>query len=287
MLAPYIGGALDEAEERIGTILEAPASWLIPEVLPRVTAIVTELADWVAKHLPILMAQFGVAILLTYYLLVDGAQSVEEFLRLMPEKALIRRFLVELNSIYNSLFNVYLINSLLTGLIAAVGFLLLGVPYPFLWGMVTAVFALIPMIGAGAVYFPMALYFLVVQDYTRVVAVLLFGTLFLNVFPENIMRPTLAKAGAAIHPAVTLLAFAAPLFVIGVMGVIVGPALYGFVLAAYRTRLHIMEEEAGEMVTTPGGPKPSPKSSFLSIEGLRRLGRKARSFVSWLTRGWL
>jgi predicted PurR-regulated permease PerM len=287
MLAPYIGGALDEAEVRIGTILEAPASWLIPEVLPRVTTIVTELADWVAKHLPILMAQFGVAILLTYYLLVDGAQSVEEFLRLMPERALIRRFLVELNAIYNSLFNVYLINSLLTGLIAAVGFLLLGVPYPFLWGMVTAVFALIPMIGAGAVYFPMSLYFLVVQDYTRVVAVLLFGTLFLNVFPENIMRPTLAKAGASIHPAVTLLAFAAPLFVIGVMGVIVGPALYGFVLAAYRTRLHIMEEEAGEMVTTPGGPKPSPKSSFLSIDGLRRLGRKARSFVSWLTRGWL
>jgi len=287
MLAPYIGGALDEAEERIGTILEAPASWLIPEVLPRVTAIVTELADWVAKHLPILMAQFGVAILLTYYLLVDGAQSVEEFLRLMPEKALIRRFLVELNSIYNSLFNVYLINSLLTGLIAAVGFLLLGVPYPFLWGMVTAVFALIPMIGAGAVYFPVALYYLVVQDYTRVVAVLLFGTLFLNVFPENIMRPTLAKAGAAIHPAVTLLAFAAPLFVIGVMGVIVGPALYGFVLAAYRTRLHIMEEEAGEVVTTSKGPKPSKTSSVLSIDGLRRLGRKARSFVSWLTRGWL
>jgi len=71
------------------------------------------------------------------------------------------------------------------------------------------------------------------------------------------------------------------------MGVIVGPALYGFVLAAYRTRLHIMEEEAGVVVTTPGGPKPSPKSSFLSIDGLRRLGRKARSFVSWLTRGWL
>lgn len=287
MLVPYIGDALDEAKEQIGIILKAPASWLVPEVLPRVTTIVTELADWVAKHLPILMAQFGVAILLTYYLLVDGAQSVEEFLRLMPERVLIRRFLGELNSIYNSLFNVYLINSLLTGLIAAVGFLLLGVPYPFLWGMVTSVFALIPMIGAGAVYFPVALYYLVVQDYTRVVAVLLFGTLFLNVFPENILRPTLAKAGAAIHPAITLLAFAAPLFVIGFMGVIVGPALYGFVLAAYRTRLHIMEEEAGVTVTPPGGPKPSKTSSFLSIDGLRRLGRKIRSFVSWITRGRL
>jgi len=287
ILAPFIGDTIDDAKGRIGMILKVPVSKLLPEILPRLTTIVTELVDWIAKHLPIMMAQLGVAILLTYYLLVDGAESVEEFLRLMPERALIRRFLAELNSIYNSLFNVYLINSLLTGLIAAVGFRLLGVPYPYLWGMITAVFALIPMIGAGAVYFPVALYFLFIEDYTKVVAVLLFGTIFLNIIPENITRPTLAKAGAAIHPAITLLAFAAPLFVIGFMGVIVGPALYGFVLAAYRTRLHIMEEEAGVMVTPLGGPKPSPKSSFLSTEGLRRLGRKARSFISWLTRGRL
>jgi predicted PurR-regulated permease PerM len=133
----------------------------------------------------------------------------------------------------------------------------------------------------------MALYYLVVQDYLRVAALLVLGTVFLNLFPENIMRPALAKAGAAIHPAVTLLAFAAPIFAIGVMGVIVGPALYGFVLAAYRTRLNIMEEKAGVVVTASKGPKPKTTSSLLSIDGLRRLGRRARGFVSWLTRGRL
>ncbi|HOO53982.1 MAG TPA: AI-2E family transporter [Methanothrix sp.] len=286
-IIPYVGDLLDQAEEQIGSVLAAPASLLAPEVVPRVAKVVTGLADWIAKNLPILMAQFGVAILLTYYLLVDGVGSVEEFLRLMPERATVRRFLLELTSIYNSLFNVYLINSLLTGLIAAFGYLLIGVPYPFLWGMVTAVFALMPLIGTSAVYVPMALYYLVIQDYLRVAALLIFGTVFLNIIPENILRPALAKAGAAIHPAVTLLAFAAPIFVIGVMGVIVGPALYGFVLAAYRTRLHILEEEAGVVTIPPRGEKPSAKSSFLSIEGLRRLGLRARGFVSWLTRGRL
>jgi hypothetical protein len=80
---------------------------------------------------------------------------------------------------------------------------------------------------------------------------------------------------------VTLLAFAAPIFAIGVMGVIVGPALYGFVLAAYRTRLSMMEEVAGvarpEAKRGPTGPSGGPS----------RLGRKARGFVSWLTRGRL
>lgn len=286
-IVPYVGDVLDQAEEQIGSALAAPASLLAPEIVPRVTKIVTGIADWIAENLPILMAQFGVAILLTYYLLVDGAGSVEEFLRLMPERATVRRFLAELTSIYNSLFNVYLINSLLTGLIAAFVYLLTGVPYPFLWGMVTGVFALVPLIGTSAVYIPMAIYYLLIQDYLRVAALLVLGTLFLNIFPENIMRPALAKAGAAIHPAVTLLAFAAPIFVVGVMGVIVGPALYGFVLAAYRTRLSIMEEEAGMVMTSSKGPKPTTTSPLLSVDGIRRLGRRARGFVSWLTRGRL
>ena len=284
-IAPHLGDLVALAEDQLAPILAAPAAWLVPEVLPRVKNIVTGLADWIAGNLPILMAQFGVAILLTYYLLVDGAGSFERFLRLLPERALVRRFLGELNSIYNSLFNVYLINSLLTGLIAAFVFLIVGVPYPFLWGMVTAVFALIPLIGTSAVYIPMALYYLVVGEYLKVAALLILGTVFLNIFPENIMRPALARAGAAIHPAVTLLAFAAPIFVIGMMGVIVGPALYGFVLAAYRTRLSMMEEEAGVVVAGPGGRSPPPARSLLSVEGLRRPGRRIRGFLSRISRG--
>jgi predicted PurR-regulated permease PerM len=285
-LAPHLGDLVALAEDQLAPILAAPAAWLVPEVLPRVSRVLTGLADWISGNLPILMAQFGVAILLTYYLLVDGARSVEEFLRLLPEKALVRRFLAELNSIYNSLFNVYLINDLLTGLIAAFVYLLVGVPYPFLWGMVTALFALVPLIGSGAVYVPMALYYLVMGEYLKVAALLILGTVFLNIFPENIMRPALARAGAAIHPAVTLLAFAAPIFVIGVMGVIVGPALYGFVLAAYRTRLSMMEEEAG-VVAEPKGSSHSAAASHSSVKGLRRLGGMVRGFFSWISRGRL
>ena len=283
-IAPHLGDLIALAEDQLAPILAAPAAWLVPEVLPRVSRVLTGLADWIAGNLPILMAQFGVAILLTYYLLIDGARSFEEFLRLVPEKALVRRFLAELNSIYNSLFNVYLINDVLTGLIAAFVYLLIGVPYPFLWGMVTAVFALIPLIGASAVYIPMALYYLVVGEYLKMAALLILGTVFLNIFPENIMRPALARAGAAIHPAVTLLAFAAPIFVIGMMGVIVGPALYGFVLAAYRTRLSIMKEEAG-VVARPGGLSPPPATTLLSVDGLRRLGGRIRGFLSRISRG--
>ncbi len=165
------------------------------------------------------------------------------------------KFLDELKPIYQSLFNVYLITCLLIGVTAAIGFFLLGVSYPLLWGIIIAVVALLPLVGAGAVYAPMALYYLVIQEYTLGVAILVFGIIFLTVIPENIIRPRLAMQGASIHPAITLLSFAAPLFVLGAVGIVIGPALYGFLLAVYRTHIRLMtEEEVAAAASDDGEP---------------------------------
>ncbi|MDD1739454.1 MAG: AI-2E family transporter, partial [Methanothrix sp.] len=64
---------------------------------------------------------------------------------------------------------------------------------------------------------------------------LVFGVVVLMIVPENIIRPHLAMKTSRIHPTLTLLAYTAPVFVVGVVGVIIGPTLYGFLLAVYRT----------------------------------------------------
>ena len=88
------------------------------------------------------------------------------------------------------------------------------------------------------IFGPIALYYLLTQDYTTGLALLTFGIIFLTVIPNNLVLPRLASASASIHTLITLMAFTAPVFVIGLMGVIVGPAVYGFILAAYRTMVY-------------------------------------------------
>ncbi len=226
--------------DQIRPLLVASAGSIVPKLLPYATEILSNLAS----RTPILLAQSGVAILLIYYLLIDGKCVVDKTLVLLPENAVTPLFLGELNAIYNSLFNVYFITCALIGVTATIGFIVMEIPYPFLWGMAVFIFSLVPLIGAGSIYIPMSLYYLLVQDYTRSVTLLVFGLLFLTTIPENIVRPHLAKRSASIHPAITLVAFAAPLFVIGMMGLIVGPALYGFLLAVYRTDTRIKEAKA-------------------------------------------
>ena len=191
-----------------------------------------------ASNLPIYFTQFLLAIIFTYYFLVDGKWIIDEFVGLLPEKEVTTRFLQELDLIYKSLFRVFFLNSLLIGIIGAIGFLVLGIPYPLLWGMIIAVVALVPMVGPEMIFGPIALYYLLTQDYTTGLALLAFGVIFLTVIPNNFILPRLASASASIHPLITLMAFTAPVFVIGLVGVIVGPAVYGFILAAYRTMVY-------------------------------------------------
>lgn len=227
--------------EEMSQQFEAFASQIMPTILSLAADILTGLA----ARTPIYLAQFGISVLLVYYLLIDGENVMNNAISLLPERELVLQFLDELKPIYHSLFNVYFITCMLTGAIASIGFLLLGISYPILWGIVIAVFALLPLVGTNTIILPMALYYLLIQDYTRGVTILAFGVIFLNLLPENIIRPRLAMKSAAIHPIITLLAFAAPLFVVGMVGIVVGPALYGFLLAAYRTRIRLIEAAAG------------------------------------------
>lgn len=126
---------------------------------------------------------------------------------------------------------------MLSGVLAAIGFSLLAIPYPFVLGVVVGIFTLIPMLGPPFVFIPIALYYLLQGNLLRgiiIIIIIVFGTVVLMVIPENVLRPHLAMKSARIHPIVTLLAYTAPIFVVGLIGVILGPTLYGFLLAAYR-----------------------------------------------------
>ena len=191
-----------------------------------------------AANIPIYFTQFLLAIIFTYYFLVDGKQITDEFVGLLPEKEVTAQFRMELDLIYGSLFRVFFLNTLIIGIIGAIVFLVLGIPYPLLLGMMIAVVALVPMIGPEMIYGPIALYYLLTQDYARGLALLALGIVFLTIIPNNFILPRLALASASIHPVITLIAFTAPIFVIGLIGVIVGPAVFGFILAAYRTMVY-------------------------------------------------
>ncbi|MCQ1534868.1 AI-2E family transporter [Methanosarcina sp. KYL-1] len=240
---PFISTSPGELTRNIGSSLNT----LVTDHAPEIQGIVLQ----VSSDLTIFTVELVVVVILTYYLLVESSNIAAELPNLFPDKKVGTIFLTELNHIYHNLFNVYFLTCLLTGVFGGILYWLLGVPYPIIWGILTFVLALLPVVGAGTVFGLLALYYALLQEFFTAAALLVFGTLFLSIVPDFIIRPRLAKKSkAAIHPAITLVAFAAPLFVLGPVGIIIGPLTYGFLLAAYRARKIVLEGERadGEMV---------------------------------------
>lgn len=234
----YVSDIVLRYVQEISDIPVAIATWLLPIVQRELTSF--------ASDLPVLFAQLIVVVFFTYYILMEGNDLMAGAVELMPEsrRGILRSFLYELNGIYDTLFSVYFTTSMLSGVLAAIGFSMLGVPYPFVLGAVVGIFTLIPMLGPPFVFVPMALYYLISGDSLRFLIIIVFGTVLLMVIPENVIRPHLAMKSARIHPIVTLLAYTAPIFVVGLMGVIIGPTLYGFLLAAYRAVVEVRRKRA-------------------------------------------
>lgn len=216
----------------LGDIPAAVAYWIIPNAETRLSGFVSSL--------PILFAEFLIAIIFTYYMLIDGRHILDRAVELMPKtkRGIFHHFLQELDSIYTTLFTVYFTAAIISGSLAALGFYLLGIPYPLVWGTLVAVLALIPFPGPPVVYVPMAIYYLLIKEYQMGIILLVFGAIVITVIPSNIIAPQLALRTARIHPVLTLLAFIAPIFVLGIAGVIVGPIFYGLLLAIYRTEVY-------------------------------------------------
>ena len=214
--------------KQVGDIPATIAAWASPIVQAQLTSFATQL--------PNLFAQSIVIIFLTYYILNDGKQIAAQAIELIPmnRKEMVSYFFEELNMIYTTLYTVYFTTSMLSGILAALGFYILGIPSPLVLGVIVAVFTLIPFIGPPFVFIPIAIYYLLTDNYMMAMILLAFGTVVLIIIPENVIRPHLAHRSAKIHPIITVLAYTAPIFVVGIMGVILGPAIYGFLLAVYR-----------------------------------------------------
>jgi predicted PurR-regulated permease PerM len=102
-------------------------------------------------------------------------------------------------------------------------FWFLGLPAPFLWGSVMFVLSVLPVVGAGMVWVPAAVYLAASGDWPPAVAILAWGAA-IAVFVDNMLYARLAGDRMRMHPVAVLISFLGGLAVFGVSGMILGPA---------------------------------------------------------------
>ena len=165
---------------------------------------------------------FGIAIVLLYFFVRDGAAWAERCTRLIPMEPPRRRDLIRhLAQVTRAVVYGSGATALLQGVAVGIGFAIAGLPTYVVFGVLAALVSLLPMGGAALVWAPGVLYLAAVGRWGMAVFLLLWG--FGVSFGDNFLRPLLVSRHAQVSTLTVFIGVLGGAAAFGAIGLIVGP----------------------------------------------------------------
>ncbi|MBI2476892.1 AI-2E family transporter [Candidatus Uhrbacteria bacterium] len=165
-----------------------------------------------------------------YYLLVNREHLYNEALALSPlenetDKMLLKRIV---NTIRGVVFGVLLV-ALIQGVIAGIGMTIFGVPGSLIWGALTAVAGLVPLLGTAVVLIPAILYLFFTGSTIAALGLFIWSLIFVSTI-DNLIGPSLIGGRAHLHSFLVLISVLGGLTAFGSVGAIAGPTILAALL---------------------------------------------------------
>ena len=127
----------------------------------------------------------------------------------------------------------FVVTVLAQGLIAGIGYSLIGLEAPALLGALTGVFSVFPLFGTTIVWGPLSVWLLLTGHMWRGVISLVWGTALIHP-TDNVLRPLLISNAAQVPFLLVMLRALGGLAAYGLVGVFIGTVLLGVAVAIWR-----------------------------------------------------
>ncbi len=205
-------------------------SWL-PSFAGQATAIVGNLL-------------LGLAIMTisVFYFLKDGPGMVLAMMRLSPlDDRYETELLQEFDSVSRAVVLATLLSAVVQGILASVAYLLAGFQPVFLLTMLTILLAMVPFVGAAAVWVPACLWLAFVDERLFAAGVLFAYCATVVSMVDNVVKPFILHGQSKLHPLLALLSVLGGVQALGPIGILVGPMVVSFVQALLNILQHELE----------------------------------------------
>lgn len=158
-----------------------------------------------------------------YYLLVNPgvlSRSVAPYIPFSRENVeILKQRFISLT--YATVVGTGLI-ALVQGILVGLGFFFAGLQDPVFWGVVTMVFGILPLVGAGIIWGPAAISLFLNGRPVPAIGLIILGVVVVaNV--ENLIRPMVFKRYSEVHPMITLVGAVLGVSYFGLIGLLIGP----------------------------------------------------------------
>lgn len=173
-------------------------------------------------------------IYLAFFLLRDGPALVRLLIRALPLGDRRERHLFDqIAAMTRAMMKGTVIVGVIQGALGGLMFLVLGIPGPLLWGVVMVILSMIPIVGAGLIWGPVAIYLFATGDWIRATVLVVFGILVIGLV-DNFMRPILVSRDTRLPDYVVLFSILGGLMTFGINGFVMGPLTAALFVAFWR-----------------------------------------------------
>jgi predicted PurR-regulated permease PerM len=218
---PLVGSLIRELgqrfrlDEQIGNVGQAVAS--------RATGVLSGSID--------VLTQLGITLFVLFFLYRDSHDAVEALRTLLPLSdaetgRMFSRVANTITATVNGSLTVALVQAVLAGTI----YLILGVPAAVLWGAVTFLMALVPVLGTFLVWAPIALYLGLTGSVGKALFLVAWGGLVVGSV-DNILYPYLVGDKLRLHTVPTFFSVLGGISLFGPAGLILGPLSVAIAIA--------------------------------------------------------
>ena len=179
------------------------------------------------------IANLFVMLYLLFFLLRDEEELSSRIRDAIPLHAAQQRaFLFKFTTVIRATVKGDMLVALLQGTLGGLIFWLLGISTPLLWGVVMAFVSLLPAIGAGLIWIPVALYLLATGAIWQGVVLIAFGALIIGLV-DNFLRPFLVGKDTKIPSYLVLISTLGGIATFGLNGLVIGPVIAAMFIAAW------------------------------------------------------
>jgi predicted PurR-regulated permease PerM len=218
----------------------------LKDILARTTTFIIDKTSEFIISLPKILLQIFITFFMVFYLLKQGPELAEKIRKLIPLSAVHQGHVYKkMKDTASAVIYGAIVVAMIQGMLGGIGFWVVGIKAPLFWGIIMAIFALVPFVGTAVIWLPASL-LLTIQGAAegnpviiwKGIGLFLYGAIIVGGI-DNIIKPRIIGRKAGMHPVLILLGVLGGFYLFGFAGFLIGP----MIIAASVSFLDLYEKE--------------------------------------------
>jgi predicted PurR-regulated permease PerM len=230
---PWLADPLEWLGSHAGISIIQVQDWLVAAGKHALQFLASSGGTFVLGALGTLIS-FLLMLFVLFFVLRDGPTLAKKVVCILPiEERMRSKLWQHLKEVTRAVFMGIGVTALVQGALVGIGFWIAGLPSALVFGVLAALFALVPLVGTVIVWGPGALYLASQGDYGHAIFLTLWGTLAVGMV-DNFLRPLLISGRVEVPTLAVFVGVMGGLQAFGFIGLFIGPIVLGLLVALLR-----------------------------------------------------